>query len=562
MPPTKRQEIVRAIVNDKTEELEQLLQRDTDWELLRWCYPLHKACVFQSTKVLGFLLENNVTSDINTKNPDTLEMGGSINLYTPLEIACLKKGSVLMKMLLSAGAKPEQTVEYYEGTDEHELYPVHYAAMKFDQNLVQLLVSLNANINKVGQVMCEGFEVDPTYNVPLPTKVKFSLTPLCAAILFMKKRNPRPRYLECIRYMLQAGADPNLKCDGVKLSPLQAAVQKGWFSAVKLLLEFGADVHYPVCHEYPGVYPDQGLRLYFIEALPSSLMHLAIKSGKIGILELLVGHGLDANEHIPVDKPIYFPSFPVNKGILTPLSIACYSRKLHMLESLVRLGADANAPCGNIQKGFLSVDCEYGERDDLITAPNLVWLLAAQLHTFKGPHHKKELASKTFPLLAEYCTDFNVVEPQTGLRPLQLVTHRIWRNPNFTLDLIKSFISFGADVNFQNAAGKSCLHIIFGFFRKRTSTAQDKKQVIPMIDIIAPVMDNIDVKNNSSESVLYQSVKYGRWDVTFTLLKHGASLWGESWFLKNECILDPEAIHSAETIRVFFPSIRTSRNSR
>ncbi len=140
------------------------------------------------------------------------------------------------------------------------------------------------------------------------------------------------------------------------------------------------------------------------------------------------------------------------------------------------------------------------------------------------------------------------MESTTGLRPLELVGHRCPVSEDFTLDIVKSFISFGADVNFQN--GESLLHVMFSRFQGGGIALYTEEKFIPAIDLVAPHVENIDVKACDGESLLYQTVKHGLWDLAFALLQHGASLWEEDWFLKHENILDEcEAVDSEEDIR-------------
>ncbi len=319
-------------------------------------------------------------------------------------------------------------------------------------------------------------------------------------------------------------------------SPLQVAVQNGWTSIVKLLLQFGADVHYAVQDCYSSRRPLAPENIWTWTRLPvpkfgpKSLMRLAINAGKSDIVELLINHGLDVNETMS-------PCYPNDRELANPLGAAWDRGELHIFKLLLEHKANPNAPCATIHKDKLPNYVNPEELDEeYITVPNVAWLLACLFPALK------EMIPTVLPLLVTHGVDLNIVEPITKLQSLELL---YYSNLNFeihkrqTLDsvpCIKSFISCGADINVKNHMyGGSLLH---GLVEESHIVLPVRKQqeILPLIDLVAPDMEVLDVKGKHGTSALYLAVQNGLWDLAESFVKHGASLWAEDWFLKQRKI--------------------------
>ncbi len=506
-------EVIKAIKRDNTEVIEKVLQDENHLDIFEQCNALHRACLSRSARVLDLLLKNNITADINKK-----KSVGRRKMATPLEIACLKKSSVLMKLLISAGAYPSEKIELDECNKD--IYPIHYAAMKLDLNLLQLLVSKGANICKIAKMgyayrygRCRSGEIQ--YRTPLDLAVHHA------------KEKPSPKDLECIRYLLHASC-PNANSSkrfippGHLSMPLYFAVKKGWFSAVKLFLEYRADVTYPFSMQTVDFLTPHCVATEFNAIRELSFIHLAILTDNIGILQLLIDHGLSVNE-------IAFPFTTFDpRESANPLAFACHQRKPHMLEFLLENGALPNETCGRIN-GTAVYPLQV---DGFVTVPNVGWLLAVPFSDLN------KSAPKLIPILAKYGTDLNCVEPQTGVRPLELL---YIRGRPYGRKIVETYIKHGADVNLQNREGKSLLLSIMSS-RNLIDNVSSLAKLIPYIDVIAQHVENFELKDHNGESALFQTVKYCAWDCTYALLKHGASMWAEEWFRQHRNIFDPIAI--------------------
>ena len=174
----------------------------------------------------------------------------------------------------------------------------------------------------------------------------------------------------------------------------------------------------------------------------------------------------------------------------------------------------------------LSHDEDVDDIDECVTAPNIVWFVAASLC----------VPQECCPILAKYGADFNAIEPETRYRPLELVMKK-----SGDTERAKAFIDNGSDVNLPFSSGNTpLLHILEcdDLFDCVISDMQ-----VPWIDLFASYIDNLELKDSRGESALYKTVRNCAWKCAYTLLKNGASLWAEEWFVQRENILDKAAIN-------------------
>ncbi len=492
--PLDLNEVVDAIAKDNTEVIEQVLKYENRGEILTKCKALHMCCVHKSVNVLNLLLKNNITSEINTKR-DFLFHGRDVKC-TPLELACVLKGAKIANMLLLAGANPNQKVEFYQ--DDIDVYPIHYASIKLKLDLIKILIEKGADVSKVAvfrdEVGGSGKDVEHfTYNH----------TALSLALQIAKGK---AEHLECIKYLLKSGCDPNTPVDPRDI-PLYTAIKKSWFGAVKALLEHGADMNYP------------GIDNSEMRVEPA--VHQAIYNGSIGILQLLFDHGASPNEEPKLG--IY-----CSYGELeNPLAFACHLDKDWIVEYLLQQGARPNDICGTLKE--YKFNDEPQDYDALIPVPNMVWYLIDSF-LWVGDN-----LDKLCSLFAKYGADFNLMEQKTGLRPLEVL---IKKYPIF--EIVEVFIENGCDVNLPFRNGTTPLIDILA--RVDLPSWIIERMRVRWINLFAPHVDNLDLKDQDGESAVYKTVKLCNWECTDALLYHGASLWPEEWFLKRRNILDKEAI--------------------
>ncbi len=309
----KLDKIVDALYADDTDYIGKVLEYENREKLFTKCAALHVCCHTGSIKVLDLLLRNNIKPYINTKvqvDKDTI--------CTPMEIACTSnKAAKSVKLLLLAGSDPNQKIEFFR--NHLDVYPVHYAAMDLNLELIKVLIEKGSDLNKVAVFgnQIKGFG-----------KAGYYTSKHSALSLAVKHAKRKAEHVECLKTLLQSGCDPNIPVDTIHF-PLHVAVRESWFSGVKALLEHGADLKYPVS--------DNPKR---VRIQPP--VHQAIYNESIGILQLLFDHGLSPNEE---------PKSTTNcldGETLNPLAFACYNNKLQMVEYLLMQGAHPNDPCATL----------------------------------------------------------------------------------------------------------------------------------------------------------------------------------------------------------------------
>ncbi len=481
--------IIYAINEDDVDFFKGFLEYENGKEILENSEVLHRSCLAASANVLEFFLTNNITADLHTKiDIAKYTRDNKHRNCTPLDIACTrKKGVRLMKLLVLAGADCNQKVEYY--WNDVEVYPIHYVSMSLLKlDLLKIMVENGCDVHKVA-----------LFGYKVPGREKIHTYEESALSLAVRDAKGTPEHVECIKYLLQVGCDPNFPKNPLYF-PLHRAVRKSWFGSVKALLQYGADYNYPVNK-------DNGTR-------DRPLIHQAIYNNKIGILQLLFDYGASPNQEPKLTENIlHFES-------RTPLAYACQTGKAHMVEYLLMSGAHPNDPCGTIC--WQDKDTNY---DHLITSANVVWFLAASFY----------ISPNCVNVLANYGADFNFVEPVTGFRPLEVATYR-----TCDIDHTRPFIESGSDVNLPFSNGNTPLHNKLEKRELRWEYSQET--CVNWIDLLAPRVDNLELKDTRGRSALYKTVKNCAWECTYALLKHGASLWAEQWFLQQLNILDKKAV--------------------
>ncbi len=217
-----QKEILEALREDNTEIIKEILKYDNKEEILTKCKALHIACVRRSVNVVELLLKNNITSEINTKRKIHY-ICSPPRRVTPLEIACTgrRKVAQLMKLLLLYGADPNTEIKPYRDFEDLTLYPIHVAARKLKLDLIKTLVEKGADVNKL-KVSKRGFNI------------VYKNTALSLIANFTKYKGETPKHVECVRYLLEVGCDPNIPIYSW-IFPLYAAIRNSLFGMTKVI---------------------------------------------------------------------------------------------------------------------------------------------------------------------------------------------------------------------------------------------------------------------------------------------------------------------------------------
>jgi ankyrin repeat protein len=243
-----------------------------------WITGLHFAAEYDLEAVIAPLLQRG----FNLSRTD-------IYGQTPLLVAARHGSKAAAEQLLRHGSSVDERME--EGTGTQVGYTVlHVASENGNVPIVRLLLEAGAAINSQGNngdtpiscAVCQGCTevvqvlIDAKADMTLHTMGKLpseSETLICSAVrelhidtielliaagVDVNERDKRNRAtalfyaaadhsIDCVRILLEAGADPNLPAGDSEESPLMMVChrhQKHSISIIKMLLDAGADVNY------------------------------------------------------------------------------------------------------------------------------------------------------------------------------------------------------------------------------------------------------------------------------------------------------------------------------
>ncbi|BFZ20820.1 hypothetical protein BsWGS_23859 [Bradybaena similaris] len=304
---------------------------DVNGSVKRGLRPLHYAVYSGYLDGINFLLEHG--ADANA--PDDIG-------YRPVHL-CARKGQLEpLRILIQHGAKVDFFVDEDDNSEESRrlgyltIEPLNMALENNHEECARLLLSSGAKPNHHYFL---GYEIN--------------LVPL--------------ENLECLKTLLEFGADPNVfsRCG---LSPLMKACRQHNIRAVRVLLESGADlniqppsrfeqktaIHYAVMSGSSGI-TNALLRRGALLARPPgyrySALHTAITGDNAEMCELLLRWDARVDE--------------VTDENATPLQLACATpglkNRLKIIQVLLKHGANpnANSPFVSYSSPFLAPLTEY-----------------------------------------------------------------------------------------------------------------------------------------------------------------------------------------------------------
>lgn len=243
----------------------------------------------------------SVVSDILKDNPEVLNLRDN-DFFTPLNRACLKGQTEIVRLLLDKGA------DLSIGDNENSL-PIHCAAISGDTSVVGLLLGRGADINAIdyngmtplmfavsyGKGDVANYLLDSGADVNVVSS--YTMTALHFAI------NGGQENL--VAGILKRGADPNAK-NGNGNSPLFLALYNARYSIAELLLDAGASVEDTTADGisllyYAAAFRDTGIARKMLargkinptetNGLGMTLLHYAAARGLGDLVNLLVDKG-------------------------------------------------------------------------------------------------------------------------------------------------------------------------------------------------------------------------------------------------------------------------------
>eukprot|EP01156_Anaeramoeba_ignava_P006743 Anaeramoba_ignava/a349445_52.p1 GENE.a349445_52~~a349445_52.p1 ORF type:complete len:837 (-),score=235.86 a349445_52:55-2565(-) len=297
--------------------------------------PLHVACYEEKLELVKFLLEYGAKVNGNDDNFTPLcaasqkknfeiikllvEHGAILkyenieNIQTPLHIACRNQDNLkIIKFLVDSGS-------YINQKDYAGRTPLHVAFVSGFMETIQYLISSGANIDTLNNQQenafhlasslnpkLEMFQLLLDYKLDINKKSTVGFTPL--HILCKNMKN-----IDCIKFLLEHGADPNVQCDESKnRTPLHyiCGIREPNKELISLLLKHGAD---------PNILTtNQCNTLHFV----------CSQKDNPEIVQLLLDHKVDINKQ--------------DENGITPLYMACSHENFDTLELLLKNGADPN----------------------------------------------------------------------------------------------------------------------------------------------------------------------------------------------------------------------------
>ncbi|KAM0884689.1 hypothetical protein ACQ4PT_030825 [Festuca glaucescens] len=209
--------------------------------------PLHEAAGMGRMDTCKYLVED-LGFDINAEANDDSGM-------TPLVCAVSRGKAIAVRYLLEKGADPNKE-------DIIGFTPLHYATKEGNDGLVRLLLSNGASVNAsssegtplhmaashgksaIVQILLQN-NADPN-RVCADLGTPMTATVLCAVVAcVIPGKITESAALKCMKLLVKAGADFN--CTNPD-TPLVIATSKDLSECVKYLLEVGADANIPINH--------------------------------------------------------------------------------------------------------------------------------------------------------------------------------------------------------------------------------------------------------------------------------------------------------------------------
>ncbi|EAY01306.1 ankyrin repeat protein, putative [Trichomonas vaginalis G3] len=222
---------------------------------------------------------------------------------TLLIIAASFSQTQILEYLLSKGANPNIA-------DKRNRYPLHFAAMKGDIDIVRALIGAKADVNKQ-----DWDDYSPLH--------------YCA----------QNGFISGAKALLDEGAQINIQTR-LKESPLIIAIQNGQTEMVDFLIQSHADVSLPALHnQYPLFFVSDGVTAELLIKAGANVnstdennqtpLHHAAQDGYLDVVEILLKSGAKVNA--------------TDNQKQTPLHIAAGNGQVDVCKALLDAGAEVKA---------------------------------------------------------------------------------------------------------------------------------------------------------------------------------------------------------------------------
>ena len=312
-------------------------------------------------------------------------------------------------------------------------------------------------------------------------------------------------------------------------SPLNVACRQTNFTAVKCLLQHGADVNY--CSDYA--------------LLP---LHVACEHSTPDVLNCLLEHGADINtlgyrkmtclhyaalnaQHADKLVEHLLRKGRSNYSIVnaqdddgdTPLHVACEHRHLRAVQHLIDAGADVNIKdcCGSTCL-HAAYDFDVDEND-----PDNVACIVQ--HLVNRPGMRPE-----------------TVNAQDGEG--QTALHRAceWRN----IAAVKPVTAAGADVNIRDNEGRTCIRAALNFVVDEYNHDDVACIVQHLVNRPGMLPETVNAQDDEGQTALYRACHFGNIDAVKALTAAGADVNmrdSDGSTCLHQCLQNADDVHPDDT---------------
>ncbi|XP_033213947.1 ankyrin-3-like [Belonocnema kinseyi] len=516
------------------EVVKVLLRKGVDLKanLGKYLSPLHAAAQKGHDKIVDLLLEYG--AEVNPKNTEDASGYFSTPILAAVRaghesiiFTLLNRGAFINVKLHSASQKcsfdVERLLTYGDYTDSElagkvGYTPLHFAVEAGNETLVQILLSLGANVNVISANSITPLRIAiekehaAIVSYLLTAGADIKMRDLILHIAILKKNE------EIASMLLKAGVDVNTKSEDNKTA-LSIALETQQEKLVEYLLKTGADVN--------------------IEINDSPILNFALSTKNINISEMILKSGINVNAKSrdgitalsiavynsmeTIVQPLLEAGANPNVGLyLTPiLNIALAKENLKIAEMLIKFGANVNtksifgiAPLG------IAVDSELPEIvRHLLDAGANVNVIHDNKSVLQNAVSKKNVAITEMLLKAGADANFNRNADYHHDKPA--IFTAVETNNKLIVEML---LKHGADVN-----------IIF-----KNSTPLCLAAEREFEDIVQTLLEagaNTYVMECNSEPVLFTAIRQKNSKIINLLFKHNSPInCISSWRNPNQCI--------------------------
>ncbi|KAK6169536.1 hypothetical protein SNE40_020574 [Patella caerulea] len=382
------------------------------------------------------------------------------------------------------------------------------------------------------------------------TYKQFSALHICIGGNYYEGERKQGRVLDCVKLLVEAGADVNLQ-DISRTTPIEMAALRGMVTTVKYLAERGANLDLEnnqgtFLHSLADSkiradsYDDEcvqllvtkGMDINKLNQLNETPLYLAVCRGNDEMAKSLIKSHCDVNikvgnnvesvllasirlKHTTVAEILIQAGCDFNipdKNGVTPLMECIKAGNLVLLKQLIDQGASVNAQ-DNEGTFVLDYLCRSYNQQNSADIVKIMIDAGVDIHKCNNLLGRaiRRGYYESASLLIEQGMDVNTVN-ENGDNPLALASKK------GKSELVKLLTITDCDINHQNLRGETALHKAI----KNSRYYEDKKEIIKMLLLQNKI--NVNLTDVDGQTALSMAVINGSRSITEDLLKAGADV--------------------------------------